>query len=318
MTHLAPARPVVLVGSRGDEHVSRLAHRMEALGVETFVVDTLAFPEETRLALTEGLDGITVNGQPLGTPGAVYLRSIYTHPLAFGVDAQEAMDEDWRTTLVAFREKATLLRGLLGRWEALGVPFYNPESTAWRLQKPLQLALLAQAGLPVPETLWTNDPEAVRRFAAGRRVAYKPVGGGAATQELGPEDLTDDRLAALEAAPVTFQALMPGEDVRVYVLDGEIVASLRILSRAIDFRQNEERVESFELPPEVAQQCLRALQVLGLRWTGMDLKRDAEGTLRILELNESPMFLGFDARAGTDILGHLARGLARAARTPRS
>jgi glutathione synthase/RimK-type ligase-like ATP-grasp enzyme len=317
MPPLAPTRPVVLVGSRTDEHVSQLARRIEALGGEPLVVDTLAFPGQTRLALTEGLDGITVNGQRLGTPGAVYLRSVYTHPLAFGVDVDEDMDADWRTTLVTFREKATLLRGLLGRWEAMGVPLYNPESTSWRIHKPLQLALLAQAGLPVPETLWTNDAEAVRRFAATRRVAYKPVNGGASTQALGPEDLSEERLAALDAAPVTFQALMPGEDVRVYVLDGEVIASIRILSKALDFRQNEERVESFALPPEVAAQCLRATQVLGLRWTGMDLKRDAGGTLRILELNESPMFLGFDARAGTDILGRLAQGLVQSARAAR-
>lgn len=316
MTTSPAARPVLLVGSRDDAHVSEVARRVEQEGVEALVVDTLAFPQETRLGLTEGLEGITLDGRRLERPGAIYLRSYYAHPLAFGVDAREAMDEDWRTTLVAFREKLTLLRGLVGRWEAMGVPLYNPLTADWRTPKPVQLALLAHAGLPVPETLWTNDPEAVRRFAAGRRVAYKPVEGGAATQELGSEDLTDARLAALEAAPVTFQELMPGEDVRVYVLDGEIIASLRIISRALDFRQNEERIESFELPPDVARQCLEATEVVGLRWTGMDLKRDAQGTLRFLELNASPMFLGFDARAGTDILGHLARALVRAARAP--
>jgi len=310
-----PVRPVVLLGSREDEHVSQLAQRLGQEGVVARVVDTLGFPEETRLALTEQLDGISVDGGPLVQPGAVYLRSFHAHPLAFGVDARDAMNDDWRTTLVAFREKSTLLRGLLGRWEALGVPVYNPESTSWRMPKPVQLALLAQAGLPVPETLWTNDPAAVRRFATRGRVAYKPVDGGAATLELRAEDLTDARLAALEAAPVTFQRLLPGEDVRVYVLDGEIIASVRILSRALDFRRNEEKVEPITLPPDVASQCLEATRVLGLRWTGMDLKRDTEGTLRFLELNDSPMFLGFDARAGTDILGRLARGLARAARS---
>jgi len=316
MTSPTHVRPVVLMGARDDVHVSQLAQRLGQEGVVALVVDTLTFPEQTHLALTDQLDGISVNGGPLKTPGAVYLRSYHAHPLAFGVDAHDAMDDDWRTTLVAFREKSTLLRGLLGRWEAMGIPIYNPESTSWRMPKPVQLALLEQAGLPVPETLWTNDPSAVRRFAAGRRVAYKPVDGGAATLELGPGDLTDARLAALEAAPVTFQTLLPGEDIRVYVLDGEIIASVRILSHALDFRRNEERVEPFELPPEVASQCLQATRVLGLRWTGMDLKRDAEGTLRFLELNDSPMFLGFDARAGTDILGHLARGLAQAARSP--
>ncbi|WNG46088.1 hypothetical protein F0U60_19695 [Archangium minus] len=316
MTTLPSARPVLIVGSREDAHVSEIARRVEQEGVKTLVVDTLTFPEETRLALTDDLGGITLDGRRLERPGAIYLRSYHSHPLAFGVDASEAMDDDWRTTLVAFREKMTLLRGLVGRWEAMGVPLYNPLSVDWRTPKPVQLSLLANAGLPVPETLWTNDPEAVRRFAAGRRVAFKPVEGGAATRELGPEDLTDARLAALETAPVTFQELMPGEDVRVYVLDGEIVASLRILSKALDFRQNEERIETFELPPEVARQCLRATEVVGLRWTGMDLKRDVRGTLRFLELNASPMFLGFDARAGTDLLGHLARALAKAARSP--
>ena len=315
MTH-SPARPVLLVGSPDDAHVSEVARRVSQEGVEAVVVDTLTFPQQTRLALTEGLEGITLDGRRLERPGAVYLRSYHSHPLAFGVDAREAMDDDWRTTLVAFREKSTLLLGLVGRWEAMGVPLYNPLSADWRTPKPVQLALLEHAGLPVPRTLWANDPEAVRRFAAGGRVAYKPVEGGAATRELGPEDLTDARLGALEAAPVTFQELMPGEDVRVYVLDGEIIASLRITSSALDFRQHEERIESFELPPEVARQCLRATEVVGLRWTGMDLKRDARGTLRFLELNASPMFLGFDARAGTDILGQLARRLARAARAP--
>ena len=316
MTTPSAPRPVLLVGSREDTHIAQLARRVEVEGGRALILDTQSFPEHTRLALSEDLEGITLNGRPLERPGAIYLRSYHNHPLGHGVDVAEEMEEDWRTTLVAFREKTTLMRGMVGRWQELGVPLYNPIATDWRSPKPVQLALLARAGLPVPHTLWTNDPDEVRRFALGRRVAYKPVEGGAATRELGPEDLTDERLAALSASPVTFQELMPGEDIRVYVLDGEIIASLRIITHALDFRQNEERVETFELPAEVARQCLKATQVVGWRWTGMDLKRDAHGTLRFLELNGSPMFLGFDARAGTDILGHLARALVRAARSP--
>jgi glutathione synthase/RimK-type ligase-like ATP-grasp enzyme len=283
--------------------------------VESFVVDTLAYPERTRISLTEALDGITVDGRLIGRPGAVYLRQLHAHPLACDVEAAEDLEEDWRTTLIAFREKATLLTGLLARWETLGVPIYNPPSTEWRNAKPVQLGLLRAAGLPVPESLWTNDAEAVRRFGSGRRVAYKPVAGGAATRELSEADLTPERLAALETAPVTFQELLPGEDVRVYVLDGEIIAALRITSSALDFRQNEESIESIPLPPEVARQCLEAAEVCGLRWTGMDLKRAADGTLKFLELNTSAMFLGFDARAGTNILDRFAETLASTVRT---
>ena len=306
---------VVLVGSREDIHIQEVARRLAAEGVEAVVVDTLAFPDETKVSLTDDLDGIIVDGRPVGRPAAVYVRGLHASPLAFMVDAQEAMDEDWRLTLTAFREKATLLNGLLARWERLGVPLYNPGSSDWVMHKPAQLAALKAAGLPVPRTLWTNDPEAVRRFAAGQRVAYKPVTGGAATRELTAEDLTDERLSALAAAPVTFQELLPGEDIRVYVLDGEVIASLRIVTSALDFRQNEERLEPIALPPEVARDCVKACEVLGLRWTGLDLKRGQDGVLKFLELNGSAMFLGFDAGGGTDVAGHFTRALARHARS---
>ena len=69
-------------------------------------------------------------------------------------------------------------------------------------------------------------------------------------------------------------------------------------------------VERATLPQEVLDRCLIAAEVLGLRWTGMDLRDDGTGTLRFLELNSSPMFLGFDARAGTDVLGALVHALA--------
>ncbi len=311
MTQGTQTGPVVLVGAREDTHIQAVEQKLREDGVDTVVVDTLVFPEETRLSLTDTLDGIVVDGRPVGRPASIYLRGLYTSPLAFMVDAQEAMDEDWRTTLTTFREKGTLVTALISRWERLGVPIYNPISNDWLMHKPAQISLLKAAGLPVPETLWTNDPEAVRRFAAGRRVAYKPVMGGAATRELKPEDLTDERLATLGAAPVTFQELLPGEDIRVYVLEGEVIAALRITTQSLDFRQNEEKIEQIQLPPEVVAHCVKACQVLGLRWTGLDLKRGQDGVLKFLELNGSAMFLGFDARAGTDILGHFCRALAR-------
>lgn len=314
MTQETRTGTVVLVGAREDSHIQAVEQKLRELGVDTVVVDTLVYPEETKLSLGDDLDGIVANGRQLGRPASVYLRGLYTGPLAYMVDAQEAMDEDWRTTLTAFREKGTLLMGLVGRWEQLGVPIYNAPSKDWLMHKPVQISALKAAGLPVPETLWTNDPEAVRRFAAGRRVAYKPVMGGAATRELKPEDLTDERLAALGASPVTFQELLPGEDIRVYVLEGEVIAALRITTQSLDFRQNEEKIEQIQLPPEVVAHCVKACEVLGLRWTGLDLKRGQDGVLKFLELNGSAMFLGFDARAGTDILGHFSRALARHAR----
>jgi len=47
--------------------------------------------------------------------GAVSLRGVYCHLLAFGVDLRAAMAEDWETTRSARRETYALLRGLLVR-----------------------------------------------------------------------------------------------------------------------------------------------------------------------------------------------------------
>ena len=303
------SRPIVLIGSEKDGHIAAVGAALRDRGVEALVLDTLDFPSNPRITLGERLGSITIDGRTVDRPAAVYLRDLYVQPLAVGVDVADEMEQDWRRTLIAFREKSQVLFPLLGRWTEAGAAVYNPLAGDWRQLKVMQLALLEAAGLPVPATIWTNDPVAVRDFADGKRVAYKPVAGGAATKELGPEDLTDERLRALDGAPVTFQELVPGDSYRVYCLDGEVVATIRIASEQLDYRQQEEIVEQSTLPDDVLAQCLRAAEVIGLRWTGIDLKQAADGSLKFLELNSSPMFLGFDARAGTGILDSFVSAL---------
>lgn len=305
---------VAVVGSPLDPHVSSVADAVEGAGVEVAVIDALAFPDRVRITLGERLDDIAVDGRSVGGVAAVYVRDVYANPLSYGVDASAEMEQDWHRTLVAYREKAHMLLGLLSRWSQLGIPVYNPRAGEWLHAKPVQLAALKRAGLPVPETVWTNDPEVVQRFAAGRRVIYKPVAGGAATRELGPDDLTRDRLRKLAGAPVTFQELLEGDNYRIYCIDGACVAAFRIVSPAIDFRQNEETLEQWDPPPEVVESCVNATQILGLRWGGIDLRARSDGSLCFLEVNSSPMFLGFDAGGGTGILGELVERLAAHAR----
>jgi len=300
--------PVVIVGPADDAHVQGVSQRVRALGAQPLLLDAGRFPCALRLTLGEAIDDVWIDGARV-RPASVYVRNLGTGALqAASNAASDSAAERFRHWLVG-RERADMLTAMLSRWEQHGVPVYNGLSASPRMTKPFQLALLQQAGLPVPATRWTNDPVEVRSFAAAARVAYKPVSGGAATRELHTDDLVPSRLELLSRSPVTFQSLLPGEDIRVYVLDGEVIAAIHIVTHALDFRGHEERCVQIELPIEVQRQCIRAAQVIGLRFTGMDLKRDAAGTLRFLELNDSPMFLGFDARAGTDIAGHLAARL---------
>lgn len=304
-----PTAPIVIVGSLSDDHCRAVHERLCARGHEPYVLDAQRFPEELPIALGQALDDVVIEGRRMGRPAAAYVRSLYQNPAGYGVEADEAMREDWRRTLLAFRERSTLLAAVLLRWERLGVPLYNSSTSGTNITKPYQLALLQAAGLPVPATLWSNDPAAVLAFCREHEAIYKPVAGGAATRKVEARDLESERLARLGAAPVCFQELLPGDDVRVYVIDGRVVCALRIETEAIDFRQNETRIEPIELPQAVTAQCIRAAEVIGLRYTGMDLKGDRSGALRILELNPSAMFLGFEHRAGVDIGGPLCDAL---------
>jgi glutathione synthase/RimK-type ligase-like ATP-grasp enzyme len=291
---------VIIIAPDTDPHAIAVRDR---IGTGATILDTHKFPEQLRMSLGDRPDEIVIGGERV-RPTAVYVRDYGLNPM---MSEEEIGGPNWRRGFIALRERSEMVHSLVYRWEQLGIPVYNPPTGREKITKPYQIGLLAAAGLPVPETRWTNDPDEVRRFAEGRRIAYKPVAGGGATKELEPKDF--ERLDRLAAAPVCFQELLPGQDVRVYVIDGRIACGIRIVTDAIDFRQNEKALEEFPVDDELRDICIRACQTLGLRFTGMDLKGAVDGKLRILELNPSPMFLGFDARAGTDILGALAAAL---------
>lgn len=301
--------PVVLVGAPDDEHIQAVAEALHRRQIDTMTFDSLGFPMQARVTFGIALDDIALDGRPVPRPRAVYLRALYLSPIGFGVDFTDAMNQNWRRTMIVLREKAEMLMSLMQRWEALDVPIYNGPIAAEATRKPAQMARLGAAGLPVPQTLWSNDPDAVLRFARDRKLIYKPIRGGASTRSLEPDDLAPERLERLSSSAVCFQELLPGENRRVYVLDGRVIAAYRIDATELDYRGYETAVTAIEIDSAQTAICVRAAEVLGLRFTGMDLKGAADGSFRILELNPSPMFQGFDASTGTDVLGALCDAL---------
>ncbi|MET0412671.1 MAG: hypothetical protein ABW217_15310 [Polyangiaceae bacterium] len=308
-----PERPIVLLGADDDEHVEAIARDLIARGEAPIVIDPRLFPARLSVSLGAEASDIRIGDHARLVPRAVYLRGMYTDPGGFKTNADQAMDRDWRKTNAALGERWTVLTALLQRWAALGVALYNSPECANTLNKPYQLALLERAGLPVPRTLWSNDPAAVHDFCTREgAVVYKPVRGGAHTRKVSARDLEPERLARLRASPVCFQELLPGRNLRVYVVDDRVVCALAVEADELDFREVVPRVSAIELSSELAEQCVRATSLMGLRFTGMDLREDAEGRAKFLELNSSPMFLGFEQLASVQIGVHLSAALARA------
>ena len=180
--------------------------------------------------------------------------------------------------------------------------------------KPYQAQLIAAFGFQVPETLITNDPEAVLAFARAQgRLIYKSMSGiRSIVQLLGDDDIA--RLEHISWCPVQFQACIPGTDVRVHTVGDEVFAT-EIVSDMIDYRYARRNggtaeLRAFELPAEVARKCVALADGLGLAFAGIDLKFTPEGDIYCFEVNPCPAFSYFEANTGQPIARAVARYLA--------
>jgi glutathione synthase/RimK-type ligase-like ATP-grasp enzyme len=228
---------------------------------------------------------------------SVYWRN-YGGPAAADLpDAEQAF--------IAANDSRSLLESLLlclpARW-VNGLAGYR-----WHQAKPAALARVAALGVEVPATVVTNDPQAVLAFVdRHERCIFKPVQGGAHTERVQREHLSEQNLASLGVAPVTIQEEVPGADVRVFVA-GQRVLACEIRTEVLDFRNDPAaEIVAIDLPSDVADACRRAAAALDLVWTGIDLRRRPDGRHVFLEANPSPMFLGFERRCGLPLTESLA------------
>ena len=294
---------VVILGSRDDEHAAHTAAYLQTLGTDAEFLDSLTFPTELGMEFRpDSRSGSLI--LPCGRPLAfeeiqsVYWRN-YGGPSVVDLpDAEQAYiaANDARGAL------ESLLISLPTRW-VNGWEGYNLHQT-----KPAALAKVAAAGVRVPKTLISNDPEAVREFASAvPNCIFKPVQGGAHTRRLSPEMLTDNALQRLRVTPVTIQEEILGQDIRVFVA-GEEIHACEISTDAIDFRDDQAAlIHPVALPDEVAADCRLAAETLHLLWTGIDLRRTDAGEYVFLEANPSPMFIGFEERTGLPLTAALGR-----------
>ena len=184
-------------------------------------------------------------------------------------------------------------------------------SMASNTSKPYQARLIRARGLPVPETLVTSDPAAVREFAARvGRVVYKSTSSlRSVVHEL---DVGHADLGKVRHLPTQFQALVVGLNVRVHVV-GDAVFACAVRADTVDYRYPGPAgadMEVVALPEGVAAACLAVAQALDLPLCGLDLIHGDDGTWWCLEANPSPAYSCFEEPTGLPIAAALVRWLA--------
>ncbi len=121
------------------------------------------------------------------------------------------------------------------------------------------------------------------------------------------QGLTPERLGALAESPVYFQERIRGDDLRIYVLDGEVIGAAQIVTDALDFRGNEEAVLSIVADDALRHIAVEVARALGLVFSGVDVKRRGDGLLVVTDSDDATG-IGFgDVGAEAGTLGHRDR-----------
>lgn len=292
--------PVLIIGS--DSPCELLVQSLRHQGVQPLWLrpETEA-PQLPRHALAGGrLTGSFAHGgrsQALEAIQGIYLRP-FGRP-GSGSQASALQQQLW---CQAWAELGELFPGtVVNRVSAMG-------SNA---SKPYQLRLLAGLGFAVPPSLVSNDPAEVQAFEAEQGpLIYKSASGvRSIVREL--DDEARSRLDRLRHCPTLFQKRLRGSNVRVHVVGQEVHAT-EIDADVVDYRYasrqgGDAHLRPTTLEPRTRERCLRASQVLGLPFVGLDLMLADDGLTYCFEANPSPGYSFFEDATGQDISGSLAR-----------
>lgn len=200
-----------------------------------------------------------------------------------------------------------------------GVWLDEPADVARAHDKPVALARLAAAGLPVPASLLVLDggePDA--DALPGDTLVVKPARGtsgrGVAIGLPRREALRRARAFAELTGPVLVQEqLGDGTDRRLFLVDGELVAAMERRPRGGDGRGNAARgalVQAWEPDADALALGRAAAERLGLAIAGVDLIDGPRGPC-VLEVNAAPGLSAIEAATGRDVAGALAAALRR-------
>lgn len=307
---------VLLVGEGDNEEIELLADAITAREGNPLVCDVTQWPGDAPMTYAPDDDGVTLGTKiEFDDVTAAYVfptRLFRSADLRF----QESLSERPRPTLNQLREHRAMLKSVCYALDRRGVEMLPPvEYYDWHGRKPWQMQFLESVGIPIPDTLFTNSPDEVIPFYEDHeKVIYKPVTRGGGPKVLTEEDLTDSRLEALATAPVQFQAFVPGEDLRIYYLDGEVVGGMRYFSDSYSFKVDMQEgkeidVESFDPPAEMRTVVETAGEKAELGFGAADIRLQPDGEFKVLELNNVPRFAAADLQCEEDIAGELANYL---------
>ncbi|MFI4852405.1 30S ribosomal protein S6--L-glutamate ligase [Gimesia chilikensis] len=181
--------------------------------------------------------------------------------------------------------------------------------------KLYSLQLMLKSGINIPTTGFANSPidtNDLIEMVGGAPLIVKLLEGSQGRGVV----LAETRKAA-ESVINAFKALRAnllvqefikeaeGKDLRCFVIDGKVVASIQREAAPGEFRANIHQggtASIIKITPTERKLAVKASKALGLMIAGVDIIRSKHGPL-LLEVNSSPGLEGIEAATGKDIAG---------------
>lgn len=294
---------VLLVGTYYGHEFDLLAEEIEARGEETIIVDTDDWPSQKPSTYDVANGTIQIGDHELDPASVegVFVRQngLFVPAIEDHTDGFVSEDDNPYAALTQLREYRGLFWSILRRL-ADGGATVAPclEAREWQEASVHALGQLSDTGVPIPETLATGDPDAATAFLEQHgRAVCKPVAEFGGVQLMDADDA--DRLENL-TTPVLFQALVPGDDVRAYVVDGEFLGAFEYVSDVdgFSFKQGTEDPdgEPVELSESAIEDVKTAVGATPMDYAAVDLRYTEDHDHTVLEVNAGGRFMFADSR----------------------
>lgn len=213
---------------------------------------------------------------------------------------------------------------LVRQFESIGSYALNTaEAIGNSRDKLYSLQLLLRHGVQIPTSGFADSPietEELIDMVNGAPLIVKllegPQGRGvvlAETRKAGESLINAFKSLQANLLVQEFIKEADGKDLRLFVVDGKVVASMQRQALAGDFRANLHRnlnVSAVKITTEEKRLAIKAARVLGLKVAGVDIIRSNRGPL-LLEVNSSPRIDDIEEVTGKDIAGAMISAIER-------
>ena len=205
---------------------------------------------------------------------------------------------------------------LTRQFESMGVHAINGSVAITQSRDKLySLQLMLKSGIKIPTTGFANSPidtSELIEMVGGAPLIVKLLEGTqgrgvvlAETRKAGESVINAFKALNANLLVQEFIKEANGKDLRCFVIDGKVVASIERKAAPGEFRANIHQggtASIVKITPEERKLAVLAAKTMGLKIAGVDIIRSKNGPL-LLEVNSSPGLEGIETATGKDVAG---------------